>query len=254
MIISPNPEFPRGVFFDLFGTLFIYGDMKKAWADWFDHFYISMKDLGLSISRDEFSLACDRFFRKDEPPEEKGLTVFERRIRSLSNRLEMSPAPKDLQSTANLIVGKWQEQVSLDPVALSTLRKLRKTKSLGLVSNFDHPPHVRCCLAKYGMDEFFDTIVISGEVGVKKPDPTIFVPALQETGLNPAEVVFVGDTEEDMDAAKAAGIKPVLIQREKGTDLSSLDYSVKQTKQALKIKENVFTISGLDELKGFVEP
>ena len=41
----------------------------------------------------------------------------------------------------------------------------------------------------------FDTVVISGEVGVKKPDPAIFRIALDQTGLQPQDVAFVGDSE-----------------------------------------------------------
>ena len=62
----------RGVFFDLYGTLFVYGDMKKAWADWLHQFYISLDDLGLTLSEDEFAKECERLFWKAEP----ALSIF----------------------------------------------------------------------------------------------------------------------------------------------------------------------------------
>ena len=49
---------------------------------------------------------------------------------------------------------------------------------------------------------------------MKKPDPRIFHIALEKTGLEPNEVVYVGDTSEDMLGAHAAGIQPILIARD----------------------------------------
>ncbi|MFC1452257.1 HAD family hydrolase [Verrucomicrobiota bacterium] len=53
----------------------------------------------------------------------------------------------------------------------------------------------------------------------------IFDAALEETGLRPAEVAYVGDTEEDVAAARAAGIVPVVISRPgSATDPGALDF------------------------------
>jgi putative hydrolase of the HAD superfamily len=93
------------------------------------------------------------------------------------------------------------------------------------VSNFDHPPHVRDILADYKLESFFDTIIISGDVGVKKPNPAIFSFALEQTGLSKNEVIYVGDTNEDVDGAMAAGIRPIFLARPaQGTDSTALDY------------------------------
>ena len=89
----------------------------------------------------------------------------------------------------------------------------RRQKTVGLVSNFDHPPHVRRILSENGWANVLDSIVISSEVGVKKPDPAIFALALRQTHIAPAEAVYVGDTAEDVAGAIAAGIDPVLIAR-----------------------------------------
>ena len=64
---------------------------------------------------------------------------------------------------------------------------------------------------------FFDAVVVSGDVGVKKPDPAIFAPALEQTGLATDEALFVGDSpEDDVAGARAAGLRPVLIRRALG--------------------------------------
>ncbi|MFC1533171.1 HAD family hydrolase [Thermodesulfobacteriota bacterium] len=205
----------RGIFFDLYGTLFVYGDMEKAWADWLQHFHISLREHGLKLSKEDFSNECDRFFGKDEPTlDEKNLTVFEKRIKSLCSTLEIKICDKDIGNIADLIAGKWQEQIKLDKDAIAVLKELKEHKKLGLVSNFDHPRHVRKHLSKYSLEYLFETVIISGEVGVTKPDPNIFKPALCSTGLTPSEVAYVGDTAEDIEAADAAGMMPILIKRQ----------------------------------------
>ena len=64
---------------------------------------------------------------------------------------------------------------------------------------------------------------------MRKPDPGIFRMALDEMGLSPGEVVYVGDTEEDVIGARAAGIKPILIIRpDSRTDPFALDFATDQ--------------------------
>ena len=240
----------RGIFFDLFGTLFIYGDMKKAWSDWLYCLYSSMQDCGLEISMDEFSKECDMFFGEKEPTFiDNDLTIFEKRIKELSSSLRLTISKGDICSIANITIDKWQNQISLDTEAIPTIKQLKKDRIIGLVSNFDHPPHVRRYLSKYNMDALFDAVVISGEVGVKKPNPKIFEPALTETNLKANEVAYVGDTIGDIEAARAANIKPILIVRMvKRTDNKFVNLSVEQLKEFSGNNVDTRVISKLPEL------
>ncbi len=244
----------KGIFFDLYGTLFIFGDMKKAWADWLHHFYSSLKAYGLELSKEEFSKECDKFFGKDEPAlNDPNLTVFEKRIKAQCFSLGIKPGEEDICRIADLIASKWQEEIKIDPDAIPVLKKLKESKKLGLISNFDHPRHVRKYLSEYGLDVFFETIIISGDVGVKKPDPRIFEPALSATGLIPAEVLYVGDTEEDVEAANALGMIAVMIKRRDNyTDTNYLDFESDIQngiiKDINKIRTSCKIISTLKEL------
>jgi REG-2-like HAD superfamily hydrolase len=84
--------------------------------------------------------------------------------------------------------------------------------TLGVVSNFE--PWLEDVLALQGIDHLFATVAISGRLGVAKPDPEIFQVALKEAGAEPAATVHVGDQPvNDVAAARAVGITPVLIDR-----------------------------------------
>ena len=59
-------------------------------------------------------------------------------------------------------------------------------------------------------DELFDGVVISGEVGLHKPQPEIFRLAAERIALEPAECVFVDDLRENCAGAEAVGMTAVL--------------------------------------------
>jgi putative hydrolase of the HAD superfamily len=58
--------------------------------------------------------------------------------------------------------------------------------------------------------ELFDAVVISGEVGVHKPEPEIYRLACERLELPPAECVLVDDLRENCEGAEAVGITPIL--------------------------------------------
>ena len=58
--------------------------------------------------------------------------------------------------------------------------------------------------------ELFDGVVISGDVGLHKPQPEIFVLGAERAGVEPADCVFVDDLRENCDGAAAVGMTPVL--------------------------------------------
>jgi putative hydrolase of the HAD superfamily len=102
---------------------------------------------------------------------------------------------------------------------------LAELRVLGLklvcVSNWD--VSLQDVLRRCGLEGGLDGVVTSAEVGARKPDPAIFAPALELARCTAAEAVYVGDTpEEDAAGARAAGIRPLLIDRGGGADIDSL--------------------------------
>ena len=58
--------------------------------------------------------------------------------------------------------------------------------------------------------EMFDGVVISGEVGLHKPDAEIFLMGAERIGVPAEECVFVDDLRENCDGAAAVGMTPIL--------------------------------------------
>ena len=248
----------KGIFFDLYGTLLIYNDNLKAWADWISTFYKCLQNYGLGLSEELFAIKCDGFFGRDEPPViNDDLTIYERRIQRLCRELNLDLNKKELNFTANSCLNAWVKYTSLDPITILILTEFKKNKKIALVSNFDYPPHIYSVLSKMSIYEYFHSIVISGEVGVKKPDPAIFSFALKQTGLRNDEVVYIGDAPEDIQGARAAGIYPILIQRKQSdTDSQITDYWAKQELNINHLDNLIFNkvnkISNLKELLNLV--
>ena len=93
------------------------------------------------------------------------------------------------------------------PGMYDTIRTLRAAGfSTALLSN------------SWGCDEYpradfaglFDTVVLSGEIGMRKPEKEIFLHAAATLGLAPAECVFIDDMEANVAAAQACGMTGVL--------------------------------------------
>ena len=95
---------------------------------------------------------------------------------------------------------------ALDEVMLDLFRKLHASGvPTGLLSNSwggDYPRDM--------FPDMFDAVVISSEVGMRKPEPQIFLHAAELLGLTPQECVFIDDIEANITAAEQVGFTGVL--------------------------------------------
>jgi phosphoserine phosphatase len=87
----------------------------------------------------------------------------------------------------------------------TTVRTLADRYDIGLLTN--GPPDVQQCkIDATGLEDCFAAVVISGVVGVAKPDPAVFDLVLDRLAANRASTVMVGDNwERDVRGARAAG-------------------------------------------------
>ena len=63
---------------------------------------------------------------------------------------------------------------------------------------------------RYGFTSMVDLAIYSHEEGIHKPDPRIYEIAINRLGVAPAEIAFLDDVPENVDAARAAGIQAIL--------------------------------------------
>ena len=96
---------------------------------------------------------------------------------------------------------------------LPTLKMLKERGLiLGLITNATRDKIA--IHRKLGLEDYLDFAVTSGEVGSDKPNPPIFLAALDRAGVSAVEAVHVGDQYElDVVGARGVGINPVLIDR-----------------------------------------
>lgn len=97
------------------------------------------------------------------------------------------------------------------------LARLASTYRMAVVSNFDHGPTVEAALADCGIRERFDAVIVSADVGWRKPHPEIFRGALRRMEAAPEDAVFVGDTPDaDVVGPHGVGMDTIWIDRGSG--------------------------------------
>ena len=120
------------------------------------------------------------------------------------------------------------------------LAELRTRHRLAVVSNFDYTPTACGILEREGIAGFFETVVVSDEVGWRKPKPVIFETALRRLGVSPDEALFVGDRADiDVVWAQAVSMAAAWINR----DAAELPPGLQPPE---------FEIRDLDELRGIL--
>jgi putative hydrolase of the HAD superfamily len=96
----------------------------------------------------------------------------------------------------------------------------RRGVGTAVISNCSHS--TRPIVDRLGLQDAFDAVVLSFEVGAHKPDPAIYLEALRRLGSPPAErCVFVDDQVAYCDGAAALGLRTLLIAREDGDTLGA---------------------------------
>lgn len=106
------------------------------------------------------------------------------------------------------------DAVHAPPEHRALLDWLRPKYRLALISNFDHGPTARQILDRAGITSFFDLILISEEIGQRKPHAAIFEAACQALRITPSEAIFIGDSPSiDIAGAKRVGMGAIWLNR-----------------------------------------
>lgn len=103
--------------------------------------------------------------------------------------------------------------LTLDKNFIEVATVLKKRYKLGMLSN-DLKEWSQYLRKLHKLDELFDIVVISGEVGYRKADNKIYELFLERTNTRPEDCVFIDDRDKNLLAAIDIGMKVIKFQRE----------------------------------------
>jgi putative hydrolase of the HAD superfamily len=107
-----------------------------------------------------------------------------------------------------------REEVAMPLHHLGLLATLGQRVRIGVCSNFSHSRTATAILEDYGLDAHIAAVVISEDLGLRKPRGEIFAAALDALGVGSEETLHVGDSlSADVAGGAAMGMRTVWITR-----------------------------------------
>lgn len=124
----------------------------------------------------------------------------------------------------------------LYPETKEVLRALSSRYKLGIIAN--QPMGTAKRLETYGISEYISLVLSSAEEGVEKPDPVIFLHALERADCKAEEAVMIGDRpDNDILPAKRLGMKTVRITQGLGGLMPVLREDMEADATVMNLKE-----------------
>jgi putative hydrolase of the HAD superfamily len=228
------------IFFDIDGTLVDHStaEFKAALDFYYDSPLFADEPPELFAKRWQIvaSKHIERFLR--------GEISFQEQRRARLRDLVPSQtilADKEADRLFDMYLERYQENWELYLDVLPCLERYRD-HSLGVISN-GNPQQQNNKLERLGIRDYFQVVVISGDLGIAKPDPVIFTIACGRAGRREQECVFIGDDlVSDAQGGARAGLHPIWLDR-KGSgnstefitiqSLSELEKIIKSTKKSV---------------------
>lgn len=202
------------VFFDFGGTLF-YEKRKIPEDETLRAGYDALVEKGIQVPFEVFKdIFQEPYQRRNRELSEEGREISIRRFcHEVLPQLGLE-ATEDVVDA--FIWGRFQPHSTNDVMfddVLPTLKELKPENKVGLISNAQ-PHGILFYLDKTGIVTYFDEIIISGAVGLKKPNPKIFELAANSIGSEPWECMMVGDAPHgDAKGSESIGMTGVVVDR-----------------------------------------
>jgi len=123
----------------------------------------------------------------------------------------------EFQSEVGKLVGRTSDEVGreiaaeshIDQDVVGLIKRLKQRYRIGILSNIGADVLTNL-IERNGLAEFFDVVIASSTLRLVKPNPNLFDYALQQLGFSCHEVVFVDDTDRNVEEAKRHGIESIL--------------------------------------------
>ena len=117
-----------------------------------------------------------------------------------------------VKAALNVFFQDFIDTLELREGAKKLVKQSKEHFKVALISNFTHSPVIYKSLRKMDISEFFNVVVVSEEVGWRKPSAKIFQTALNKLQVEPSNAVYIGDSPiEDIKGAREAGLKTVFV-------------------------------------------
>lgn len=138
-------------------------------------------------------------------------------LQTLKKKVQLELTYLNNESYTDAIVSDVYERTKSQTALSRRVLMQMKASPMVLVSNFYG--NISVVLQEFGLDGIFEEVIESAVVGIRKPDPQIFLLGVDALGMKPEEVTVVGDSlEKDIIPAKRAGCHTVWLKGEGWTN------------------------------------
>ncbi len=202
----------KAIGFDLFNTLVTVDPHTLTMA--LESLFQSLQSKGFHIEKESFKEAYRRQAKRFlEATRATGKETHNRFwVAAALSEAGFPTDPEDsrVQQAVEDYFGAFSKRCMLLPGTMETLQRLKERFPLGLLSNFTHAPAAWGILEELGLRPLFQLILISGDLGYRKPHPSVFQKLCEGLGVLPEELLYVGDDPgPDVYGALGAGVRPV---------------------------------------------
>lgn len=223
----------KAVFFDLDGTLC---DSDTAWDIAQREMFQLLRKYYPDVSEETLTAAWrtihQELFQQLNAGKCSMAEVRDSRFQCLFRELDL-PTNSVMEEINDFFCSRYLTSLRLYEDA-EVLEELH-VSHIGIITNGAHDEHTDSQLSKVrhlGLSKRIQSLTISGEIGVRKPNIEIFEVACERADVLPEEAIFVGDTvENDIVGANRAGMTSVFINRKSGVLVPKIedeqpDYSI----------------------------
>ncbi len=205
----------KAIFFDLDGTLC---DSDTAWSiaqnETFQRLRKHYPHVSGEAITEAWMIIHRRLFQQLNAGKCSMAEVRDRRFGCLFKELSL-PIDSTMEELSDFFCSRYLMGLRLYE-DVTVLEKLH-AYHVGIITNGAHDEHTDSQLSKVrhlGLMERIQSLTISGEIGVRKPNLEIFKVACERANVLPKEAVYVGDTiQNDIIGANRAGMKSIFINR-----------------------------------------